>query len=41
MHRTTKATPQAMAHWVSATPAAAFALPISRYTAAIAATQGV
>ena len=30
-----------MAHWAAATPAAARALPISRRTAAMAATQGV
>ena len=40
-HRTAKATTQAMAHWLRATRAAAFALPISRLTAAMAATQGV
>lgn len=41
MQRTAKAVTQAMAHWVNTTPAAAFALPISRLTAAMAATQGV
>lgn len=40
-HRTAKATSQAMRHWARATPTAAFAPPISRFTAAMAATQGV
>lgn len=39
--RTRNATPQAMAHWVTTVTAAARALPISRLTVAMAATQGV
>lgn len=39
--RTRNATPQAMAHWLTTVTAAARALPISRLTVAMAATQGV
>ena len=41
MQRTKKATTQAMAHWETTVSAAARALPISRFTVAMAATQGV
>lgn len=41
MQRTRNATTQAMAHWLTTVTAAARALPISRLTVAMAATQGV
>jgi len=39
--RTAKAMSHAITHWVSAVAMAARVLPISRFTVAIAATQGV
>ena len=41
MRQTQKATNQAMTHWLNATPAAFQPEPSSRFTAEMAATQGV